>query len=130
MSGTGGSCARRRTAGAAASNPPALKAAMVKQDPSLKPVIASHPAWMAFPRPPMFVFPQLNADGDLPNEYQLAAAGWGFARIDPVSIQADNQNDDDGDRNLADAYMAMEAIENVLGNYEQGALRMYIEAGA
>ena len=68
----------------------ALKAAMAKQDPSLKPVIASHPAWMPFPRPPMFVFPQLNADGDLPNEYQLAAAGWGFARIDPVSIQADN----------------------------------------
>ncbi len=68
----------------------ALKAAMVKQDPSLKPVIDSHPAWMPFPRPPMFVFPQLNADGDLPNEFQLAAAGWGFARIDPVSIQADN----------------------------------------
>jgi hypothetical protein len=63
---------------------------MVKQDPSLKPVIESHPAWMPFPRPPMFVFPQLNADGDLPNEWQLAAAGWGFARIDPVSFQADN----------------------------------------
>jgi len=68
----------------------ALKAAMVKQDPSLKAVIESHPAWMPFPRPPMFVLPQLNADGDLPNEWQLAAAGWGFARIDPVSIQADN----------------------------------------
>jgi hypothetical protein len=68
----------------------ALKAAMVKQDPSLKPVIDSHPAWMPFPRPPMFVFPTLNEDGDLPNEWQLAAAGWGFARIDPVTIQADN----------------------------------------
>jgi hypothetical protein len=68
----------------------ALKGAMAKQDPSLAPVIAAHPAWMPFPRPPMFVFPQLNADGDLPNEWQLAAAGWGFARIDPVSIQADN----------------------------------------
>ncbi len=68
----------------------ALKAAMVKQAPSLAPVIASHPAWMPFPRPPMFELPTLNADGDPPNEWQLAAAGWGFARIDPVSIQADN----------------------------------------
>ena len=68
----------------------ALKGAMAKQDPSLAPVIAAHPAWMPFARPPMFVFPILNADGDLPNEWQLAAAGWGFARIDPASIQADN----------------------------------------
>jgi (4-O-methyl)-D-glucuronate---lignin esterase len=68
----------------------ALKAAMVSQDPSLQPVLAQHPAWMPFPRPPMFVLPQLNADGDLPNEWQLVAAGWGFARIDPASIQADN----------------------------------------
>jgi len=68
----------------------ALKGAMAKQDPSLAPVIAAHPAWMPFARPPMFVFPALNADGDLPNEWQLAAAGWGFARIDPASIQADN----------------------------------------
>jgi len=68
----------------------ALKAAMIREDPSLKAVLEAHPAWMAFPRPPMFVLPQLNADGDPPNEWQLAAAGWGFARIDPVSIQADN----------------------------------------
>ena len=68
----------------------AAKAAMVKQDPSLKSVIDDHPAWMPFPRPPMFVFPTLNADGDPPNEWELAAAGWGFARIDPTSIQADN----------------------------------------
>jgi hypothetical protein len=53
-------------------------------------VLDSHPAWMPFPRPPMFVFPTLNADGDPPNEWELAAAGWGFARIDPTSIQADN----------------------------------------
>lgn len=68
----------------------ALKAAMMKEDPTLKPVLQTHPAWMPFPRPPLFVLPQLNADGDLPNEWQLAAAGWGFARIDPTSIQADN----------------------------------------
>jgi len=63
---------------------------MVKQDPSLKSVLDSHPAWMAFPRPPMFALPALNADGDPPNEWELAAAGWGFARIDPTSIQVDN----------------------------------------
>ncbi|HEY4077765.1 MAG TPA: hypothetical protein VGM26_12625 [Rhizomicrobium sp.] len=68
----------------------ALKAAMIKQDPSLQAVLARHPAWMPLPRPPMFVLPQLNADGDLPNEWQLVTAGWGFARIDPGSIQADN----------------------------------------
>ena len=68
----------------------ALKAAMAKEDPSLQGVLAAHPAWMPFPRPPMFVLPTLNADGDPPNEWQLAAAGWGFARIDPASVQADN----------------------------------------
>jgi hypothetical protein len=68
----------------------ALKAAMIREDPSLKTVLDAHRAWMPFPRPPMFTAPQLNADGDPPNEWQLAAAGWGFARIDPVSIQADN----------------------------------------
>jgi hypothetical protein len=32
----------------------------------------------------------MNADGGLPNTWQLAAAGWGFALLDPSSIQADN----------------------------------------
>ena len=68
----------------------ALKNAMVKQDPSLKSVLAAHPAWAPFPRPPQFVPPPLNSNGDPANEYQLVAAGWGFAKIDPASIQADN----------------------------------------
>ncbi len=68
----------------------ALKAAMVREDPALKSVLDAHPAWMPLARPPLFVMPQLNADGDPPNEWQLVAAGWGFARIDPASIQADN----------------------------------------
>ncbi len=34
--------------------------------------------------------PQLNADGDPPNEWELVAAGWGFVRFDPASVQADN----------------------------------------
>ena len=35
-------------------------------------------------------FPQLNEDGDLPNTWQLIAAGWGFVLIDPASVQADD----------------------------------------
>lgn len=51
-----------------------------------------------------------------------------IARI--VAIQADNQNDEEGDRNLADAYMATEAIELVISGGTSGALRQYEEAGA
>ena len=32
----------------------------------------------------------MNADGDPPNTWELTAAGWGFATIDPQSAQADN----------------------------------------
>jgi hypothetical protein len=67
----------------------AYKALLVQQDPSLKDVFTNHPAWEPF-KPTPFQFPQMNADGDPPNEWQLAAAGWGFALLDPNSIQADN----------------------------------------
>jgi hypothetical protein len=66
----------------------ALKAAMAQQDPSLKPVIDGHPAWMPFPRPPMFVPPQLNADGDPPNGGNYARAG--LCPYRSASIQVDN----------------------------------------
>ena len=67
----------------------AWKALMVQQDPSLRDVFAAHPAWQPI-RPTPFQPPQLNADGDLPNTWQLIAAGWGFALLDPVSVQADD----------------------------------------
>jgi hypothetical protein len=67
----------------------ALKALLVQQDPSLKDVIAQHPAWQPVKGTP-FQFPQLNEDGDLPNTWQLIAAGWGFALLDPASVQADD----------------------------------------
>ena len=67
----------------------AWKALLVQQDPSLKDVIANHPAWQPV-RPTPFQPPQLNADGDPPNTWQLIAAGWGFALLDPASIQADD----------------------------------------
>ena len=67
----------------------AMKALLIQQDPSLKEVFKEHPAYeVDLPRP--FQFPQLNADGDPPNTWELASDGWGFALIDPASIQADN----------------------------------------
>jgi len=67
----------------------AWKALLVQQDPGLKEVIAQHPAWQPVKRTP-FQFPQLNEDGDLPSTWQLIAAGWGFALLDPASVQADD----------------------------------------
>jgi hypothetical protein len=68
----------------------AWKAVLIQQDPSLKDIFAQHPAWEPLKESPFFQPPQLNADGDPPNEWELVAAGWGFVRIDPASIQADN----------------------------------------
>ena len=67
----------------------AWKAQLVQQDPSLKDVVAQHPAWQPVKATP-FQFPQMNEDGDPPNTWQLVAAGWGFALLDPASVQADN----------------------------------------
>ncbi|MGA8940493.1 MAG: acetylxylan esterase [Acidobacteriaceae bacterium] len=67
----------------------AEKAQLVQQDPSLKDVFAQHPAWEP-QQPAPFVFPQFNADGDPPSPWELIAAGWGFATLDPQSVQADN----------------------------------------
>jgi hypothetical protein len=62
---------------------------LVQQDPSLKTVFDQHPAWQLVRATP-FQFPQRNEDGDLPNNWQLVGDGWGYALIDPISIQADN----------------------------------------
>ncbi len=67
----------------------AWKALLVQQDPSLRDVFATHPAWQPVRATP-FQLPQMNADGDPPNPWQLIAAGWGFALLDPASIQADD----------------------------------------
>ncbi len=67
----------------------AWKDVLVQQDPSLKDVIAAYPAWQPI-KPTPFQFPQMNADGDPPNTWQLVRAGWGFVLIDPTSVQADN----------------------------------------
>jgi hypothetical protein len=67
----------------------AWKVTLVQQDPALKDVFAQHPAWQPVKATP-FQFPQLNEDGDLPNNWQLVAAGWGFVLFDPASVQADD----------------------------------------
>ena len=67
----------------------AWKALLIQQDPALKEVFAQHPAWQPVKATP-FQFPQLNEDGDLPNTWQLIAAGWGFVMLDPASVQADD----------------------------------------
>ena len=67
----------------------AMKAQLVQQDPSLKDVIAQHPGWDPI-RPVPFEAPQMNADGDPPSQWELIAAGWGFATLDPQSAQADD----------------------------------------
>ncbi len=67
----------------------AWKALLAQQDPSLNEVFKQHPAWEPVKRTP-FQFPQRNEDGDLPNTWQLIAAGWGFVLFDPASVQADN----------------------------------------
>jgi hypothetical protein len=68
----------------------AWKALLLQQDPSLKDVFAKHPAWEPLKESPFFQPPQLNEDGDPPNQWQLVAAGWGFVLFDPGSVQADN----------------------------------------
>jgi hypothetical protein len=44
--------------------------------------------------------------------------------------QAENQNDDDGDRHLADAYLAIEAIDAIINDVTGNPIvRMYTQEG-
>jgi hypothetical protein len=67
----------------------AMKALLAKEDPSLAKVFEEHPAFQLVRRPP-FQFPRFDVDGNPPRKWQLIADGWGFATIDPLSVQADN----------------------------------------
>ena len=67
----------------------AMKQALIRQDPALAKVFDEHPAYQPV-RPKPFEMPRFNADGGPPRTWQLIADGWGFAEIDPESIQADN----------------------------------------
>jgi hypothetical protein len=64
----------------------ALRAAMVRENPSLAEVLAGHPAWQPIPTPPFF--PAARPPNDPIS--QLVADGWAVAQVDPTAVQADN----------------------------------------
>ena len=66
---------------------------MLENDPETAELMKKYPAWQPFePANPfaMFMRPQQAPGQDPPSNQQLLAAGWGYAMIDPSSIQADN----------------------------------------
>ncbi|AHM62667.1 hypothetical protein D770_22100 [Flammeovirgaceae bacterium 311] len=66
----------------------ALKELLVQTDPSLKEVFEQYPAYNPIAsQVPTFGPPPA---GDPPTTHQLLASGWGYALIEPASIQADN----------------------------------------
>lgn len=68
----------------------ALKALLEKQDPSLSAIFERYPAYSVAASLPPPAFPTRPPSGDPPTNQQLIADGWGYALIDPASIQADN----------------------------------------
>lgn len=65
---------------------------LLSKDPAIKELLDKYPAYNPLVRPM-----GVNANGfyapvtaDIPSTHQLLAAGWGYALIDPASIQADN----------------------------------------
>jgi hypothetical protein len=70
----------------------ALKRLLVQADTSLRAVFEHYQAYEPLVRagPAFLPSPQRGAGVDPPTRQQLLAAGWGYAYIDPGSIQADN----------------------------------------
>ncbi|MEO6548617.1 MAG: hypothetical protein ABIN94_11480 [Ferruginibacter sp.] len=67
-----------------------FKEMMIKADPDLKAIFDQYPAYSPVTRLPGPNFFAPPPAGDPPSTEQLIAAGWGYATIDPASIQADN----------------------------------------
>jgi hypothetical protein len=68
----------------------ALKQLLIERDPAVKAIFERYPAYTPLvraPAPNPFAPPPA---GDTPTPQQLIADGWGYALIDPASIQADN----------------------------------------
>jgi hypothetical protein len=68
---------------------------LLARDPAIKEILDKYPAYSPLVRPAGtgpsgFPTPGNNASGEIPSTQQLIADGWGYAFIDPSSIQADN----------------------------------------
>jgi hypothetical protein len=65
---------------------------LMARDPDIKELLDKYPAYNPLVRPegvsPYGFYTMV--EGELPKSHQLIAAGWGYAMIDPGSIQADN----------------------------------------
>jgi hypothetical protein len=68
----------------------AFKEMMIRNNPEMKDIFDRYPAYMPVTKlaGPNFFAPK--PEGDPSPTEQLLAAGWGYATIDPISIQADN----------------------------------------
>ena len=67
-----------------------MKALLAKEDPSLAAIFDRYPAYNVNASLPPPSFGMRPPSGDRPTAQQLIADGWGYALIDPASIQADN----------------------------------------
>lgn len=67
---------------------------LLENDPRTAELMKKYPAWQPFEAANPFAafarMAQRNPNQDPPSNEQLLAAGWGYAMIDPSSIQADN----------------------------------------
>jgi len=68
----------------------AFKEMMIKNNPETKEIFDRYPAYMPVTRLPGPNFFAPKPEGDPSPTEQLLTAGWGYATIDPNSIQADN----------------------------------------
>jgi hypothetical protein len=72
----------------------ALRALLAKSDPAIKEILDRYPAYQPMVRaaPPAgsLFGPPLPPNADPPTPNQLVADGWGYALLDPNSVQADN----------------------------------------
>ncbi|WP_339810653.1 acetylxylan esterase [uncultured Imperialibacter sp.] len=68
----------------------AFKEMMIKSNPEVKEIFDRYPAYTPVTKLPGPNFFAPAPTGDSPPTEQLLAAGWGYATIEPASIQADN----------------------------------------
>ena len=73
----------------------ALKSLLQRQDPGLGDIFTEYPGYSLLPAPAMPHFgpppPEFGVKpGDLPPTQELLRSGWGYALLDPTSVQADN----------------------------------------